>query len=202
MNLLEEATSQDRALVDRFLRDRSESAFRALYHRHAPRLYQLALRLAGWREDEAAEILQDSWVRATRKLPEFRWESALATWLAGIVVNRSREARRERTGGPIPLETLGAEPPGPSAGSETRLDLERAVASLPEGYRRVLILHDIEGYTHPEIGGVLGIEVGTSKSQLFEARRALRRRLEARPALPSPASAGDLGSPQGIRKER
>jgi len=174
---VEEAASQDRALVDRFVRDRSEAAFRAIYQRHAPRLYQLALRLAAGRADEAAELLQDAWIRAARKLPEFRWESALATWLAGIVVNRSREARRARADRPASIEAVGTEPAGPAAGSEARLDLERAVASLPEGYRRVLILHDIEGYTHAEIGGVLGIEVGTSKSQLFEARRALRRAL-------------------------
>jgi RNA polymerase sigma-70 factor, ECF subfamily len=171
------AAALDRALVERVVRERSEAAFRSLYQRHTPRLYQLALRLAGWREDEAAEILQDSWVRATRKLPEFRWESALSTWLAGIVVNRSREARRERTGGLASLEDLGGEPRAPLPGAEAKLDLERAVASLPAGYRRVLILHDIEGYTHPEIGGLLGVEVGTSKSQLFEARRALRRAL-------------------------
>jgi len=177
MDPLASAAELDRSLVDRVVRDRSEAAFRSLYQRHTPRLHQLALRLAGWREDEAAEILQDSWVRAARKLAEFRWESALSTWLAGIVVNRSREARRERAGGFAPVEALCGEPPTAPPGAEARIDLERAVAALPEGYRRVLILHDIEGYTHPEIGGLLGVEVGTSKSQLFEARRALRRAL-------------------------
>jgi RNA polymerase sigma-70 factor (ECF subfamily) len=179
MEPAESAAALDHALVDRIAGERSEAAFRSLYQRHTPRLYQLALRLAAWREDEAAEILQDSWVRAARKLHEFRWESALSTWLAGFVVNRSREARRDRAGAHAPLAALDGDPRAPLPKAEAKIDLERAVATLPEGYRRVLILHDIEGYTHLEIGGLLGVEAGTSKSQLFEARRALRRALGA-----------------------
>jgi RNA polymerase sigma-70 factor (ECF subfamily) len=167
---------EDRSLVEAFLRNRSEAAFRALYRRHTPRLYQLALRLAGWREEDACEIVQESWVRAVRKLPEFRWDSKLATWLTGIAVNRAFEVRRARPMA-LPLEGNAAENAAATAPAELRVDLERAIAGLPQGYRRVLVLHDVEGHTHAEIGALLGIGEGTSKSQLFEARKALRVKL-------------------------
>lgn len=159
--------------MEAFLHGRSEAAFLSLYRRHTPRLYQLALRLSGWREEEARDIVQESWTRAVRGLPEFRWESKLSTWLSGIVVRRACEARRAR-GSILPIE--GADGPAPAA-AELKLDLERAIAALPPGYRRVLLLHDVEGHTHLEIAALLGIEAGTSKSQLFEARRVLRQKL-------------------------
>ena len=111
-------------------------------------------------------------MRAVRGLAGFRGESAFATWLTGIVIRCSLEALRKR--GPDHVATSEASVnPAP----HLALDLERAVAALPDGYRTVLILHDVEGLTHDEIAGVLEIEPGTSKSQLFHARRALRYRL-------------------------
>lgn len=173
MDPIPDLEAEERRSVEAFLLERSDAAFLALYRRHTPRLYQLALRLSGWREEEAAEILQESWVRAVRNLPQFRWESKLSTWLSGIVVRRACETRRAR-GAILPIER--ADGPAPAI-AEMKLDLERAIAALPPGYRRVLILHDVEGHTHLEIAALLGIEPGTSKSQLFEARRTLREKL-------------------------
>jgi RNA polymerase sigma-70 factor (ECF subfamily) len=169
----------DRALVADFLARRDEAAFRRLYAAHAPRLFLFLLRLSGGRRSEAEELLQETWVRAAERLGSFRWESKLATWLHGIAWNARREAFRAR--GPIeaPLaEESVAALPGTSGGpGEARLDLERALRDLPEGYREVLLLHDVEGYTHEEIGVLLGISPGTSKSQLSRGRALLRRRL-------------------------
>ncbi len=162
---------RDRELVRRFLRTRAEDAFRDLYRFHSPYLFCLAMRVSGGRREEAEEALQEAWIRAARKLPEFRWQSALRTWLGGFVVNCCREQQRRRRESREPdlLETM-AEAPSPDG----RLDLDRLLAALPDHQRTVLVLHAIEGYTHKEIGGLLGIAPGTSKSRLFEARRALQ----------------------------
>ncbi len=170
----------DRTLVLRFLEHREESAFRKLYRRHTPRLYRLALRLPVLEGADAEEAVQEVWIRAVERLHSFEWRSSFATWLTGIAVNVFREReRRDRSAGRVSLhggETCvsTADPP-PSAGSpDRRLELERAIAALPPGFRRVFVLHDIEGYTHPQISEALGIEEGTSKSQLSRARQALR----------------------------
>lgn len=110
------------------------------------------------------------------RLPGFRWESSLRTWLAGITVNVCRDIVRRDI---RERQRLAAAPPPatmvrPDAGA---LDVERAIAELPEGYREILVLHEIEGYTHDEISSLLGIDAGTSKSQLSRARQALRSRL-------------------------
>lgn len=173
---------QDRRLVRNFLSRRDEHAFRVLYQRHAPVLYQLALRLVGWNTQEAEEIVQDTWLRAVEALAEFRWESGFRTWLSGILINRSRELYRARKkeqhrniADELAVEVAVTE-------NFEHLDLEQAIAALPNGYRQVLVLHDIEGYTHEEIGRLLEIEAGTSKSQLSHARRAMRNSLQAHPS--------------------
>lgn len=171
----------DDALLDAFVRDRSEGSFLALYDRHAAAMYALAYRLMGAREADAADVLQEAWLRAIPRLPDFRRESSLRTWLCGFIVNCCRERFR----GPI-FEELGDDASVPSVSSDglrvlDRIDLERALASLPPGARTVVILHDIQGLTHDEIGGALGIDPGTSKSQLSRGRAALRRRLVRTP---------------------
>jgi RNA polymerase sigma-70 factor (ECF subfamily) len=163
----------DLSLVKKFLRAGDEQAFRELYRCHTPVLYLLALRLVGGREADAQDLIQDMWIRACHGLSEFEWRSSLRTWLAGILINRAREFNREgrqRETEPMPDEL----PPATTVGREERIDLEQAIARLPVGYRHVLVLHDIEGYTHEEISRLLSITVGTSKSQLFHARKALR----------------------------
>jgi RNA polymerase sigma-70 factor, ECF subfamily len=162
----------EREWVRRFLGARDESAFLALYRAHTPYLFRLAVRLCGGRGDAAQDALQDAWLRAARALGDFRWTARLRTWLAGIVINCCREQRR-RAGRRAPV----AEPAPFQPLEAARLDLEAAVLSLPDGLRDVLVLHVIEGYTHEEIGGLLGIAAGTSKTRLFDARAALRRRL-------------------------
>ncbi len=123
-------------------------------------------------------MVQDTWLRAVRALPRFRWESSLRTWLMGIGLNRAREVLRGRARSPGVPDGDGVEVavhPPPTA---ERLDLERAIACLPDGYRTVLLLHDVEGFTHPEISERLDIAIGTSRSQLHHARRTLRRLLD------------------------
>jgi RNA polymerase sigma-70 factor (ECF subfamily) len=162
----------DSELLDAFVRDRSERSFLALYDRHAPAMYALACRLMARREAEAADALQEAWTRALPRLATFRGESSLRTWLCGFVVNCCRERFRE----PL-FEALGDDV-GRAQFTDLRLDLEGALAALSPGYRAVLVLHDVHGYTHGEIAAWLGINEGTSKSQLSRGRAALRRRLE------------------------
>ena len=181
------AADQDaeRALVDEFLRRRDETAFRRLYAAHTPFLYRLAYRLMRCDRQAAEEAVQDVWLRAAERLQLFRWDSSLRTWLAGFAINRCREELRRNSGAaalPRLVESSAVDPGPPSA----RVDLERAIASLPDGCREVLVLHDVEGHTHREIGALLGIDEGTSKSQLARARRAVRSRLD-------PAAAGEGG---------
>ena|ERR1044071_2921612 len=169
----------DRALVTRFLRTRDEATFRALYRRHTPVLYPLALRLVGGSEVEAQDAIQDTWIRACKSITTFEWRSTLRTWLSGILIRRVHEMHRENRR--RNEEELLEECTNPrSARLGERIDLERAIARLPGGYRQVLVLHDIEGYTHEEVSAQLEISVGTSKSQLFHARNALRKMFEAR----------------------
>ena len=164
----------DRALVTRFVAGADEEAFRLLFRRHTPRLYAMALRLGGGDRGEAEEIVQMTWLRAAQGLDGFEWRSSLATWLTGIAVNCARERRRARPPDPAPLAALDTLP-APVTAPGLRLDLERAIAALPDGYRDVVVLHDVEGLTHAEVAAALGIAVGTAKSQLFHGRRALRR---------------------------
>lgn len=160
-----------------------EAAIRALYDRHAPRVFAVVRRLAG--DDALAEDwAQEAWVQAIRALPTFRGDAKFSTWLHRIAVNaalqgkRSRE-RRTRHEEPLPQEI----PVRDNAGRTVlRLRLERALRRLPEGMRRVLLLHDVEGYTHEEIARSLGVNVGTSKSQLFKARARMRELLTEAPA--------------------
>lgn len=169
----------DRALVKRFLRAGDEAAFRELYRRHAPALYMLALRLVGGSEADAQDAVQETWIRACKMMSAFEWRSSLRTWLSGILVNRSREMMRER--GRRNEEELPDGLPTLISTREGRaIDLEQAIARLPAGYRQVLVLHDVDGYTHEEISRLLEINAGTSKSQLYHARKAMRMMLQSK----------------------
>jgi RNA polymerase sigma-70 factor, ECF subfamily len=147
----------------------------AAFEAERVRLRQIAYRVLGSAID-AEDVVQETWLRATGALEGFRWESAFPTWLAGIGINCARGLLRKQ-GRWLPLDAA-AEPAAAPVRDGERIDLERALALLPAGYRAVLVLHDVEGYTHEEIGERLGIAGGTSKSQLFHARRTLRRLLE------------------------
>ena len=165
----------DQILAERILGVGDESAFRELYGRHTPRLYQFVLRVMGGDELDAEDVVQDTWIRATRSLGGFRWESRFETWLTGIGLNLCRN--RLRQGGrwdDLDEDTLRKVEVSPG---EDRIDLERAIGLLPAGCRAVLVLHDIEGFKHAEIAEQLGVSEGTSKSQLWSARRHMRRLL-------------------------
>jgi RNA polymerase sigma-70 factor (ECF subfamily) len=160
---------------------RGEETFRKLFRRHTPALFRLALRLLGGDAAAAEDAVQDAWIRAASRMGGFRFESALRTWLSGFVVNCCREAlRRRQTASGAPLDTAVPLVAGGVADRASGIDLERAVMSLADGYRSVFVLHDLMGFTHEEIARRLLIEQGTSKSQLFLARRALRERLGGR----------------------
>ena len=162
-------TVTDRSLVERHRRDRDDESFSLLYRRHTPALFRLAVTLSG-RADLAADIVQETWLRAARGLETFQWSSELRTGLCGIAINCSRELSRHARRDEV------AEPPARAATApELRLDLLRAVGDLPERSREVLILHEVLGYTHPEIGALLGIDEGTSRSQLSYSKSCMRR---------------------------
>jgi RNA polymerase sigma factor (sigma-70 family) len=166
----------DEVLAGRIAGVGDESAFRELYRRHTPRLYQFVLRVMGGDELEAEDVVQDTWIRACRNLADFRWESKFGTWLTGIGLNLCRN--RLRSSGRWTDLCEDAAGAATGAPRESRIDLERAISMLPPGCRTVLVLHDIEGFKHAEIAEKLGITAGTSKSQLFSARRAMRRLLD------------------------
>ena len=141
--------AEDRRLVARFLGSRSDEAFLRLYDRHTPGLYRFAARLAGRSGAEPAELVQEAWVRAVSRLEGFRWGSSLRTWLCGIVLNRWRETRRaeerdRRIVALVEREARIVTVPEPALS----VALEQAIGELPEGYREILLLHDVEGYTH------------------------------------------------------
>jgi len=168
---------EDRALVDAVVRRGDRRAFGRLYDRHTPYLYRFALRLCGGDEADAQDIVHDAWIAATTRLSSFEWKASLRTWLAGFIVNGARAAQRAdyRLGGLD--EVMPARDDSALTGAHDRVDLERAIAALPPAGRHVFVLHDVEGWTHEAIGRHLGIEAGTSKSQLSRARALLRQRL-------------------------
>ena len=163
----------DVALVNAIRTRGSEGAFRALYDRHTVTAYRAAWRILGGCIHDAEDATQDAWVRAIGSLERWRGESPFGAWLRRIAVHVSIDMLRKtsRMADEIDLESEI------SSDIDGRLDMEDAIARLPAGYRAVLVLHDIEGLSHEEIGQQLGITAGTSKGQLFKARRAMRARL-------------------------
>jgi len=158
-----------------------QTAFRDLYRQHAGRVYALCLRLTGDGRD-AEERTQDVFVRLWDKLGSFRGDSAFSSWLHRLAVNVVLNERRMTTR--RELRVMPAEDPDTVVGAQhapplhLSIDLERAIAELPDGAREVFVLYDIEGYAHGEIAQLVGIAEGTSKAQLFRARRLLREKLE------------------------
>ena len=161
-----------------------QTAFRDLYRQHAGRVYALCLRLTGDARD-AEERTQDVFVRLWEKVRSFRGESAFSSWLHRLAVNvvlneRRTTGRRELRVRPVEdPDVVGAQHAAPLRDvTGLSIDLECAIAELPDGAREVFVLYDIEGYGHAEIAGLVGIAEGTSKAQLFRARRLLREKLE------------------------
>ncbi len=156
------------------------AAFEELYRTHCSRIYALCLRMVADRS-RAEDLTQEAFVRAWEKLASFRGESAFLSWLYRLAVNvvlSDVRSRRRREGDVAGLEESRL--PDPRAVPHrvgACIDLERAIESLPPQARMVFVLHDVQGYRHREIAGLMGLAVGTSKAQLHHARRRLREAL-------------------------
>jgi RNA polymerase sigma-70 factor (ECF subfamily) len=155
-------------------------AFEELYRRHSVRLYNLAYRMCGNTAD-AEDLLQEIFLLVHRKLPTFKGTSALGTWLYRLAMNhcldhlRSRGHRMDERS--EPLDVVHAAQNEYLDCPVTRVDLERAVAQLPQGCRLAFLLHDVEGFEHQEIAKILDVKEGTSKSQVHKARMRIREYL-------------------------
>ncbi len=152
-------------------------AFEILYQEHIGRVLGLCWKLTGGDDSLARELAQDSFVRAWEKLPSFRGDSALGTWLYRLVVNlvltdKRSKKRRMKLEQVVDMNELQIA--GQSGDVNARIDLQSAIVKLPERARMVLVLHDIEGWKHKEISASLSMAVGTSKAQLHRARQLLK----------------------------
>jgi RNA polymerase sigma-70 factor (ECF subfamily) len=173
----------DRDLAARCLAG-DRDAFEGLYRQHVGRLYNLAYRMAGG-ADDADDLVQEIFLQAYRKLGSYKGESSLGTWLYRLGVNLCLDRIRSKAGKMAhvtdSIDEEDADPvvaPGsPAASHVARMDIERAVETLPPSYRAAFVLHDIEGYQHDEIARMLDISEGSSKSLLHKARMKLRKAL-------------------------
>jgi RNA polymerase sigma-70 factor (ECF subfamily) len=166
------------------------AAFERIYRLHSRRVYALCLRMVG-NTAEAEDLTQEAFLQLFRKIATFRGESAFSTWLHRLAVNVVLMKLRkktlpatsleettepdEETGGP--RRDIGA-PDLLLTGSIDRVNLQRCIEQLPPGYKAVFVLHDIHGYEHNEIAGIMGCSIGNSKSQLHKARMRLRELLQ------------------------
>ena len=169
----------EHSLIERVLAG-DAGAERELYDAHVDRVFRLAYRLAG-DNDLAQDFVQETFIKVFSRLTTFRGESALSTWITSIALSvalnglRKVKRFRQREGGLEEAVTVT------EVRRRTEPDLKsrmrEAIEKLPEGYRTVFVMHDMEGYTHEEIGSALGVQTGTSKAQLFRARAKLREAL-------------------------
>lgn len=189
---------RDEDLVRRFLSG-DRAAFAALVERHERRVYNLALRMTG-REEDARDATQDALLTVLKKLSSFRGEAAFTTWLHRVTVNACYDLLRKRQRAPL-LERgdddIPAIEPPPAADhaetSDLSIDVRQALTQVPEDFRVVMILHDVQDLPQEEVAAILGIPVGTVKSRLHRGRIVLARALGVRPAEASgerPAAAG------------
>ncbi len=164
-------------------------AFERLYKLHSRRVYALCLRFAG-NPTDAEDLMQEAFLQLFRKIHTFRGEAKFSTWLHRLAVNVVLMRRRRKRHPEVSLDATNEaddtdskpmlDPGGPDLrlnGVIDRVNLNKALEQLPDGYREMFILHDVEGYEHNEIAGILGCSVGNSKSQLFKARLRLRQLL-------------------------
>jgi RNA polymerase sigma-70 factor, ECF subfamily len=155
-------------------------AFEQLYRAHVPAIHALCRRMCG-DDREARDLVQDVFVRAWERLRSFRGHSTLATWLHRLAVNVVLETWRASKRDALRMiddpEGLAFGATGRDTNADAAMDVAAALARLPRGSRTVFVLHDIEGYSHDEIALMTGIAAGTSRTQLFRARRALAKML-------------------------
>lgn len=177
-------------------------AFATLFHTHKMRIYSLCLRMTN-NSAEAEDLAQDAFLQVFRKLATFRGDSALSTWLYRIAVNTVLMHFRRKSpcrvsldepcniqGGTKPIRREYGTRDGRLETSVTRVALARAISELPDGYRAIFLLHEVEGYQHREIAELLGCSVGTSKSQLHKAKLRIRDLLTYTPQAEKLRTAG------------
>ncbi len=169
----------DADLIDRVLAG-DPSAERALYDAHVDRVFRLVYRMAG-DLDRAQDWVQETFIRVFQKLGDFRGDSALSTWICSIAISTSLNGLRKVKRFNTREVALDDAPPmgftPREADPDLKVRLAQAIDALPDGYRAVFVMHDVEGFTHEEIGRALGVQSGTSKAQLFRARAKLRAAL-------------------------
>jgi len=164
------------------------TAFEILYNLHKRRVYSLCLRMTA-NTAEAEDLTQEAFLQLFRKISTFRGESAFSTWLHRMSVNVVLMRLRKKGLPIVPLddpleseEDATKKEPGAAdlrlSGAVDRLEIQRAIDALPPGYRSIFVLHDVEGYEHNEIAGLVGCSIGNSKSQLHKARMKLRELLK------------------------
>ena len=164
-------------------------AFERLYALHSRRVYALCLRLSG-NPSDAEDLTQEAFLQLFRKISTFRGESKFSTWLHRLTVNVVLMRRRKKRHPEVSLDATAESDDrdsrpildlgGPDlrlSGALDRVNLSKALEQLPDGYREIFVLHDVEGYEHNEIAAILGCSTGNSKSQLFKARMRLRELL-------------------------
>jgi RNA polymerase sigma-70 factor (ECF subfamily) len=173
----------DDELVARFLAG-DQAAFTALVHRHERRVYNLALRMLG-REEDAKDAAQDAFLNALRKLSSFRGQAAFTTWMHRVTMNTCYDILRKRRREPLlddPPEDIPSRVTGdPASQVADAIDVQRALVQVPEDFRAVLILHDVQDLAYEDIAEIIGIPVGTVKSRLHRGRVALARLLPGEP---------------------
>jgi len=190
VNATQSPKSATEAEAIRLAQGGDAAAFEHLYQLHGRRVYALCLRMVG-NPSDAEDLMQEAFLQLFRKIGTFRGESAFSTWLHRMTVNvvlmRLRKKTLpaasleettepdEETGGP--RKDIGA-PDLRLSGAVDRVNLERSIEKLPPGYRTVFVLHDVQGFEHNEIAGIMGFSVGNSKSQLHKARTRLRELLQ------------------------
>jgi RNA polymerase sigma-70 factor, ECF subfamily len=185
-----EAAVSAEADAIRQAREGDPEAFEFLYKLHNRRVYSLCLRISG-NPNDAEDLTQEAFLQLFRKIHTFRAESSFSTWLYRLTVNISLMRFRKKRHPEVSLDTTSRSEDGDAnpfmqiGGPDIRLsgmldnmNLSNAIDQLPDGYKQVFILHDVEGYEHKEIAGILKCSIGNSKSQLFKARVRLRLLLQ------------------------
>lgn len=152
-------------------------AQKELYNRYCKAMYSAAYRITG-DFDMANDVLQDAFIKIFRALPKFRQESTLGAWIKTIVVRTAlSKVKRTQTFEPLENHHFSQSIDWGTTSLDTDY-LEKAIMALPEGYRAVFVLIEVEGYSHKDVSDMLGISVGTSKSQLFYAKKRLRASIQ------------------------
>lgn len=168
----------DKNLITSFISDRSEQNFKFLYDSYGNNLLKTALYLTKYDTVLSQDLVQDTWITAIEKIDNFQFKSSFKTWITGILINKSREQKRKLKP-TVHLEINNGRIHEIGSNLNLAIDLKKAILDLPDGYRTVVTLHDIQGFKHREIAELLDMSVGTSKSQLSHARKVLRDSLKS-----------------------